>query len=106
MAGMKGKSGGPRPNSGGTRPGAGRKPIPKPANLLPAMPDQSPLDFLMAVVNNAQAAPHLRVRAAVAAAQYVHVKKADGGKKDDAKAAAKKAGKGKFAPGTPPLRVV
>jgi hypothetical protein len=26
MAGVKGKSGGPRPNSGGARPGAGRKP--------------------------------------------------------------------------------
>lgn len=106
MTGVKGRSGGPRPNSGGARPGAGRKAKPKVENVLPAVPGQSPLDFLLAVVNNAQAAPHLRVRAAVAAAQYVHVKKADGGKKDDAKAAAKKAGKGKFAPGTPPLRLL
>ncbi len=99
MAGTKGRS-------GGARPGAGRKPIPKPAALLPAEPDQSPLDFLLAVQNNPAAAPHLRVRAAVAAAQYTHVKRADGGKKDDAQAAAKKAVKGRFKPGTPPLRII
>lgn len=38
MAGVKGKSGGPRPNSGGKRPGAGRKPkaAAKSANQPPA----------------------------------------------------------------------
>ena len=44
--------------------------------------------------------------AAVAAAQYVHIKKGDGGKKDEDAEKAKKAGSGKFAPSAPPKLVV
>ena len=109
MTGVKGKSGGPRPNSGGARPnsggarpGAGRKAKP------PAATDErDPLQFLLAVMRGAIDANAAQVRAAIAAAQYVHTKKHDGGMKDDAKDAAKKASRGKFAPSAPPrLKVV
>lgn len=104
MSGVKGRSGGPRENSGGVRPGAGRKPNP-PAQLdVPA--GQDPLDFLLSVMDDRTVDAKLRVRAAVAAAQYVHPKKGEGGKKDERQAAAEKAGRGKFAPPTPPKLVV
>lgn len=101
---MAGKPG----RSGGARPGAGRKPkLPKdPAPQLPATPNQDPLDFLLAVQNDADAAPALRVRAAIAAAQYVHIKKGDGGKKDERAERAKAAAGGKFAPPPAPKLVV
>jgi hypothetical protein len=67
----------------------------------------TPLAFLIGVMNDPKQEPRLRVRAAVAAAQYAHVKKGDSGKKDERKEAAEKAGRGKFAPAAPPrLRVV
>lgn len=46
MAGVKGKSGGPRKNSGGARPGAGRKPA-KPIEIQPEtakVVDGEPMD--------------------------------------------------------------
>jgi phage terminase small subunit len=98
MAGMKGRS-------GGARPGAGRKPKPKPEPLPPV--DLTPLDYLLSVQNDPNAPTNMRVRAAVAAAQYVHTKKHDGGKKDEradkAKAAAKSS---RFKSGPPPSSVV
>jgi phage terminase small subunit len=104
MAGVKGRSGGPRPNSGGARPGAGRKPKPK---QEPAVVGQiDPLAFLQGVMRGEIDATALQVRAAVAAAQYVHTKKHDGGKRDDAADAAKKAARGKFASAAPPLKIV
>ena len=108
MAGVKGKSGGARPNTGGARPGAGRKPKPKApeAGLTVGAPALDPLAFLLAVQNDPKASPALRVRAAIAAAQYVHLKKKDGGKRDDEVVAAKKASTGKYAAAAPPLRVV
>jgi len=107
MAGVKGRSGGARPNSGGARPGAGRKPKPKPVEAaIPAQSDQTPLEFLLSVQNNPLASPMLRVRAAIAAAQYVHVKRADGGKRDEQAHAATKASKGRFAAAAPPPKLV
>ena len=107
MAGVKGRCGGPRPNSGGARPGAGRKPKIRPAEPdLPAIDGQAPLAFLLSVQNDSAASPSLRVRAAIAAAQYVHVKKADGGKKDDKQLAARAAADGKFAAAGTPLKLV
>lgn len=100
MAGVKGRSGGARPNSG-------PKPKQKPPEAeLPAVEGQDPLDFLLSVQNDAAATPALRVRAAIAAAQYVHVKKHDGGKKDDQKEAAQLAAKGRFKPSAPPPKLV
>lgn len=97
MAGVKGKSGGPRPN-------AGRKPSPAPE---PAVVSESdPLQFLIDVMQGTIDATPLQVRAAIAAAQYKHVKSGDGGKKEEQAAAAKKAAGGKFKPAAPPLKLV
>lgn len=104
MAGVKGRSGGPRKNAGGARKGAGRKPKPPPVIDVPA--DQDPLAFLLSVMNSAETDARLRVRAAVAAAQYVHTKRGEGGKKESAEKAAGEAASGKFAPSAPPRLVV
>jgi len=66
----------------------------------------TPLDFLIGVMNDPMQEPRLRVRAAVAAAQYQHTKRGDGGKKDEKERAAKVAGAGKFSPAAPPKLVV
>lgn len=97
MAGVKGRS-------GGARPGAGRKPKPVSPIEVPAAPD--PLTFLLSVMNNTKAAPELRVKAATTAAQYVHVRRSDGGKKDDDADKAKKAAAGKFSASPAPLKLV
>ena len=115
MAGVKGKSGGARPNSGGKRPGAGRKPKAKPAesaNPPPVEPAGEPpidvgklnmLELLQAVALGKVMATGLQVRAAIAAVQYTHTKRGDGGKKDAADEAARKtAGAGKFSAAPPP----
>lgn len=47
----------------------------------------------------------LQVRAAIAAVQYTHTKKGDGGKKDEAAEKSKKAAGGKFARAAPPKLV-
>jgi phage terminase small subunit len=120
MAGVKGKSGGPRQNAGGARPGAGRKPkVPaeKSANQpvmaasAPVVPpaDAKPMDMLemlQAVALGHIEATATQVRAAVAAVQYTHTKKGDGGKKDAAADAAKAASAGRFGSPPPPPRVV
>lgn len=98
MAGKPGRSGGPRPGSG--------RPKKRVAGLESPIPvTETPLAFLLAVMNDLAQEPRLRVRAAVAAAQYIHVKKADGGKKDEKQDAAKTAGAGKFAAGEAPRLV-
>jgi hypothetical protein len=48
----------------------------------------------------------LQVRAAIAAVQYTHTKRHDGGKKDEHADKAKKAAGGKFAAAAPPLKLV
>jgi len=73
---------------------------------LQAVNGQSPLDFLLAVQNDPAADPRLRVRAAVAAAQYVHTRRHDGGKKEQRERDAKLAAKGRFSPSAPPLKLV
>lgn len=97
---MSGKPG----RSGGARPGSGPKPKPPARINIPS--GQDPLDFLLAVMDHPEVDPKLRVRAAVAAAQYVHSKKGEGGKKDGKQEAADRAGQGKFAPAAPPKLVV
>jgi phage terminase small subunit len=118
MSGVKGKSGGPRKNSGGARPGAGRKPKAKPgesanapgkggeADPAPLPVTDEPLAFLLAVQNHPTVDIKTRVRAAIAAAQYKHTKRGDGGKKDDQADKAKKAAQGRFGPRKPPLALV
>ena len=81
-------------------------PLPEAPVTPPATRYDNPLDFLIDAMNNTALDMPLRVRAALSAAQYKHVKAGDGGKKDQQAAAAKSAA-AKFRPrAPPPLRVV
>lgn len=64
------------------------------------------MTFLLSVMNDPNADAALRVRAAIAAAQYTHTKTHDGGKKEERERAAEAAGKGRFAPAASPRLVV
>lgn len=97
MAGKAGKS-------GGARPGAGRKPKPKQEPVPQGEKDM--LQLLQDVALGRTEATALQVRAAIAAVQYTHTKKGDGGKKEEAADKAKKAGAGRFSPSAPPLKLV
>ena len=110
MAGALGRS-------GGARVGAGRKPKNKETsnvlnseNSTAELMDgkkRDPLEFLLIVQNNPAVDPALRVRAAIAAAQYLHTKTHDGGKKEAKDETAKKVATGRFAPKAPPsLKIV
>jgi phage terminase small subunit len=108
MAGVKGRSGGPRPNSGGpransggARPGAGRKPAPKlPADVVSEMLEAK--EFLTKVMLG-----HIEPSdAQLKAATVLYGKKAEAGVKDVQAEAAKKASKGRFAAAPAPLRMV
>lgn len=113
MAGVPGKSGGPRTNSGGARPGAGRKPkapAEKSANRGKkqepvAVPDCDMLTLLKEIALGRVEATAGQIRAAIAAVQYTHTKKGDGGKKEEDADKAKKAAGGKFASAAPPKLV-
>lgn len=95
MAGKPGKS-------GGARPGAGRKPK-APAILAPSTSMlNDPKGFLLAVMSDPANEARMRIDAAKALMPYMHEKVAEPGKKDAKRAAAKTAGKGKFAPAAPP----
>lgn len=106
MAGVKGMKGG-----GGARPGAGRKPRPKPEGMqsAPVVIEQGERDMLKLLQDVAlgivEATP-IQVRAAIAAVQYTHTKRADGGKKEEQAEKAKKVAGGKFAAAAPPKLVV
>lgn len=96
MAGVKGRSGGARPNSG---------PKPRPPKEPDVVADQEPLEFLRGVMLGRIDANPAQLKAAIAAAKYVH-RPADGaGKKDERADAAKKAASGKFAAAQPPRLV-
>lgn len=102
MAGMKGRS-------GGARPGAGRKPKAErerqDEQTIATSGDQTPLEFLLSVMNDNGLADKLRLDAAKTAAQYVHPKIGEGGKKEQQADAAKRAA-GKFAAATPPKLII
>lgn len=107
MTGAKGRSGGPRANAGGARPGAGRPKKEQPVETPVAVTEtRDPLEFLLDVMQGRTEANMMQVRSAIAAAQYVHVKRADGGKKDEQANKAKKAGAGRYASAAPPKLVV
>lgn len=110
MAGVAGKSGGARPNSGGKRAGAGRKPkaaTKQSANgPATAIEPQDMLTLLQAIALGQIEASTTQVRAAIAAVQYTHIKKGDGGKKDAQQDAAKTAAQGRFGAPPPPPRLV
>jgi len=94
---------------GGARPGAGRK---RKAPDVTAKTSPVPysgrdvLRFLLDVALGHVDATSLQVRAAIAAVQYTHTRKSDGGKKDEAAEKAKKASTGRFAPRQPPLKLI
>lgn len=64
------------------------------------------LRFLQDVALGRIEANATQVRAAVAAVQYTHTKRHDGGKKDEQAERAKKVSGGKFAAAAPPRLVV
>lgn len=103
---------------GGYRPGAGR---PKgsrsvkeggavPADIRRAAREAklSPLEYMLGVMNDEDAAPERRDRMAIAAAPFVHARASDEapGKKERQAAAARAAATGRFAPPPPPKLVV
>ena len=88
------------PGWGGKRAGAGRKP--KPKEPPPQHGDRDMLQLLQDVALGRVDATALQVRAAIAAVQYTHTKRHDGGKRDEAAMKAKKAATGKFAAAAPP----
>lgn len=92
MAGVKGKSGGPRAGSGGARVGAGRPKKPKPEPVVIDSKDKDMLELLQEIALGHIDATNIQVRAAIAAVQYTHQKKGEGGKKDAKQEAAEKAG--------------
>lgn len=87
MAGVKGKSGGARPGTGGARPGAGRKPKPKEPTIR--VDGDDTLKLLQDIAFGRIEASSIQVRAAIAAVQYTHTKRHDGGKKEEAMEKAK-----------------
>lgn len=119
MAGVKGKSGGPRENaggprknSGGARPGAGRKPKEKPEPVVIPREaskaiDGEPLDprpALELIALGMLDVPQQQYKALVALLPYVHTKKGDGGKKEEAQQRAEVAAS-KFRRSAPPKLV-
>jgi phage terminase small subunit len=98
MAGVKGRS-------GGYREGAGRKPAPKPEPV--SVEGRDPLDFLLDVMQGTIDPTPSQLKAAIAATQYVHTKKGEGGKKEQRQADAEGvAGRFNAAKPPPKLRAV
>lgn len=101
---------------GGARPGAGRKPkakVPEESAKTPASVTESgeplPEDMLKLLQDIARGlipATTIQVRAAIAAVQYTHTKRGDGGKKEEADGRAKKAASGRFGARPAPLKLV
>ena len=105
MAGQPGRSGGPRKNAGGARPGAGRPKKEKPPPPPPvAIAGRDMLALLQDVALGNIEATALQVRAAIAAVQYTHMKKGDGGKKEVVQERAEQAAS-KFRRSAPPKLV-
>jgi len=102
---------------GGYRPGAGRPkgskgktkkticPIGQKAEPTTAGETLTPLAFMLQVMNDESEDPDMRARMAIAAAPYIHARAGEG-KKQDKTDKAKAAGKGKYAQGKPPFKVV
>lgn len=96
MAGVKGRSGGARPNSG---------PKPKEPTILQlASTYDDPEKFLRAVMNDSGSDARLRVDAAKALMPFIHARKGESGKKEQKQAEASKAA-GRFSAGEAPKLV-
>ncbi|MFV3337907.1 terminase small subunit [Pseudomonas sp. NY15349] len=81
---------------------------PEPAgfDLMQALLHHDPKDFLLSVMNDLGSEPKLRVDAAKALMPFVHPRKGESGKKDQAQAKAEQASTGKFGARRGPLRSV
>lgn len=81
---------------------------PEPAgfDLMQALLHRDPKDFLLSVMNDLGSEPKLRVDAAKALMPFVHPRKGESGKKDQAQAKAEQASTGKFGARRGPLRAV
>ncbi|HGM5580766.1 TPA: terminase small subunit [Pseudomonas putida] len=81
---------------------------PEPAgfDLVQALLHRDPKDFLLSVMNDMGSEPKLRVDAAKALMPFVHPRKGESGKKDQAQAKAEQASTGKFGARRGPLRAV
>lgn len=106
MAGVKGRSGGARPNSGGKREGAGRKPAAPVLIDSSALLTSDPKQFLTALMNDVEADIKVRADAAKALLSAELRAKEAIGKKAERHESAKKVSSGKFAASAPPLRIV
>lgn len=104
MAGVKGRSGGARPNSGGKREGAGRKPAEPVLIDSIALLTSGPTQFLTALMNDVEADIKLRADAAKALLS-AQIRRAENGGKKEAKQEAAKQVANKFAATTPPKLV-
>jgi hypothetical protein len=100
--------GGPRANSGGVRPGAGRPPkLPRLMGPPGAKAGgETPLAFMLRVMNDPAADTGTRARMAIAAAPYMHPRAEAPGKKADAQEAAGRVGKGRLATPETPIRLI
>ena len=115
MAGVKGRSGGARPGAGRPRkkavkeslePQAHGGALKRQSSEPVPQEDQDMLTLLQNIALGRTEATALQVRAAIAAVQYTHAKRGEGGKKEAQDAAAKKAASGRFATKQPPRLVV
>lgn len=87
---------------GGKRAGAGR-PFKQVINIVPIAGD--PKSFLMSVMNDQSIDMRLRIDAAKTLAPFFHARVGEGGKKEEAQNAAKKAITGRFAASSRPRLV-
>ncbi|WP_158891891.1 MULTISPECIES: terminase small subunit [unclassified Pseudomonas] len=71
-------------------------------DLAKALTHSDPKDFLLAVMNDGGTEPKLRVDAAKALMPFIHQRRGEGGKKEQAKDKANAAAGGKFGPRQPP----
>jgi phage terminase small subunit len=95
MAGVKGRSGGARPNSG---------PKPKEPEFFYVPETSDPLEFLRSIMNDHNSDAKLRVDAAKALMPFLHQKLGEGGKKEQRQKDAEKVA-GRFSAGAPPKLV-
>nr|WP_288355820.1 terminase small subunit [uncultured Pseudomonas sp.] len=71
-------------------------------DLARALTHSDPKDFLLAVMNDGGTEPKLRVDAAKALMPFIHQRRGEGGKKEQAKEKAGQIAGGKFGPRQPP----
>ncbi len=75
-------------------------------DLAQVLLHRDPKDFLLSVMNDMGTEPKLRVDAAKALMPFVHQRKGEGGKKEQAKEKAAEVGAGKFGTRRGPLKAV